>query len=122
VIDDSPEFLSLIVDLVSPPTTVDCFESPDTTVDDIALLSPGLVIVDLKLGDGSGGWQLLLDCCLDQRLAGVPLVLCSADIRGLNEHLDEIARLPNVSVLRKPFTIQEFEQLLAHALAPSAAI
>jgi CheY-like chemotaxis protein len=122
VVDDSPEFLSLVGDLVSPPTTVDCFDSPDTTVDDIALRNPSLVIVDLKLGGGAVGWQLLVDCCQDQRLAGVPLVLCSADVRGLDEHRDEVASLHRVSILRKPFTIEEFEQLLARALPASAAI
>ncbi len=121
VVDDSPEFLSLVNDLVAPPATVECFDSPDTTVDDIAVMHPSLVIIDLKLAGGSDGWQLLQQCCRDERLASVPLVLCSADVRSLSEHADEIAALANVRVLPKPFAIEEFEQLLASAVASSAA-
>lgn len=106
-------------DLIPSPATVEAFDSPDTTVDDIAMVDPSLVIIDLKLGGVADGWELLLGCCEDQRFASVPLVLCSADIRGLEEHNHEIAGLPNVSVLRKPFTIEEFEHLLARTLATS---
>jgi CheY-like chemotaxis protein len=120
VVDDSPEFLSLIRDMVSPPAVVECFDSPDTTVDDVALAAPGLVIVDLKLGGGSSGWELLRACRADPRLEAIPLVLCSADIRGLDERQAEIASM-GVAVLRKPFTLEEFEALLAGALEGSIA-
>ncbi len=116
VVDDSPEFLSLVRDLISDRATVDCFDSPDTLVDDIAMLDPDLVMIDLKLGSSSRGWPLLKACRADRRLAGLTLVICSADVYGIDEHAAEIAAMSDVIVLRKPFELAEFEQAIAPIL------
>jgi DNA-binding response OmpR family regulator len=99
-------------DLVADRAFVDCFDSADTTVDDIAILAPDLVVIDLKLGDTLAGWELLLACRAHPRLGRLPLVICSADSLGLREHDADLAAMPEVHVLQKPFRLSQFEEIL----------
>jgi CheY-like chemotaxis protein len=95
---------------------VECFDSPDTLVDDIALVGPDLVMIDLKLDGTSRGWDLLNECRADPRLVGLSFVICSADVYGIEEHGQEIAAMTDVNVLRKPFDIAEFEDAITPVL------
>jgi CheY-like chemotaxis protein len=116
VVDDSPEFLALVRDLVADRASVECFDSPDTLVDDVARVAPDMIMIDLKLDGAGRGWDLLRECRADPRLAGLTFVICSADVYGIEEHQPEISSMTDVHVLRKPFDIAEFEDAIAPVL------
>ena len=90
-----------------------------TAVDDIAASSPDLIIVDLLLG-GASGWDIVALSRADERLADVPIIICSADVVALRDRQAELERIGNVHVLAKPFGIDQVtalvEQLIGTAV------
>lgn len=122
VVDDSPDFLALMTDLIGSRASVICFNSPETTPDELMLAAPDLLIIDLRLGTPHDGWNLILAARGDERLIGVPLVVCSADLYGVQKHEQELLAMPLVHVLSKPFDLETFESLLTQVLPRSGQV
>ena len=121
VINDNPEFLGLMGDLLEigghDATTL---RGEDVTIEAIAETEPQIVIVDLRLDNAKllgDGWAVVVGCRAHQALSNVPIVLCSADPVYLRERADEIAALADVHPLSKPFSIDDVESLLNGLLA-----
>ena len=59
----------------------------------------------------------------DERLASVPIIVCSADVTALRDRESDLERIGNVRVLAKPFAIDEItelvERLIGRALPAS---
>ena len=121
VINDNPEFLELMSAILDDDAgyAVTLLTGDATTVDDIAASSPDLIIVDLLLG-GASGWDIVALSRADERLAGVPIIICSADVVALRDRQAELERIGNVHVLAKPFGIDQVtalvEQLIGTAV------
>ena len=88
----------------------------------LAASDPDLIVVDLLLG-GASGWEIVTLARADERLASVPIIVCSADVTALNERAGDLERIGNVHVLSKPFSIDEItglvEQLVGRAVPAS---
>jgi DNA-binding response OmpR family regulator len=87
------------------------FDGEKTSVAEIAAADPDLVIVDLLLG-GASGWDIVALTRADERLADRPILVCSADVSALRDKTDELARIGNVHVLEKPFSIDQITELV----------
>lgn len=113
VVNDNPEFLELMADILDGDGgyQVTTFEVPTTSVDDVAASDPELVIVDLLLG-GASGWEIIALSRADDRLSGIPIIVCSADVASLRDRADDFERIGNIHVLAKPFGIDELLQLV----------
>ena len=113
VVNDNPEFLELMADILDGDGgyQVTTFEVPTTSVDDVAASDPVLVIVDLLLG-GASGWEIIALSRADDRLSGIPIIVCSADVASLRDRADDFERIGNIHVLAKPFGIDELLQLV----------
>ena len=115
VINDSPEFLELIADILADeryPTTLIDGEQPDA-LDRIRASDAELLMIDLRMGeDRLHGWDIALDIRQDSHYANVPILLCSADLQGLKDIDAELARTPNVATLVKPFAIGELVEAI----------
>ena len=69
------------------------------------------MIVDLLLG-GASGWEIVTLSRADERLAVVPIMVCSADVTALRDREAELERIGNVHILAKPFAIDEITELV----------
>ena len=117
VVNDNPEFLELMSAILAEDAGYDVtlFNGEETSMDEIAASEPHLLIIDLLLG-GASGWEIVALARADERLASVPVLICSADVTALRERADELERIADLHVLRKPFGVDELTDTVAGLL------
>ena len=122
VINDNPEFLELMGDILGDDSglEVTLHDGDQTGIDVVRDADPDLIIVDLLLG-GASGWEIVTLARADDQLAEVPIVICTADVVQLRRRADELASMSNVHVLQKPFGIDELLSTIDRLLHPEAA-
>ena len=113
VINDDPDFLELMSAILGGDAgyAVTLVKGDQATIAEIADSAPDLLIVDLLLG-GASGWEIVALSRAHERLADVPIVICSADVVALREREAELEQIGNVHVLAKPFGIDEITTLV----------
>lgn len=121
VLNDNPEFLELMTAVLDEDGgyEVKLFGEEATSVDELAASEPDLIIVDLLLG-GSSGWEIVALSRADERLATVPIIVCSADVAALRDRAKELERIGNVHGLAKPFGIDELTELVERLVGRAA--
>jgi CheY-like chemotaxis protein len=114
VVNDNPDFLELMSAILDEDAgyEVTLFDGEDTTIDELAASDPDLLIIDLVMG-GASGWEIVALSRADGRLADRPILVCSADIASLREKAEELARIGDVHVLEKPFSVDEITEVVA---------
>jgi CheY-like chemotaxis protein len=119
VIDDAPDFLALVADVLEGTYEVTTSTGEDLDLEGLVRFDPDLIVLDLRLrdvGEQLTGMELLRLIRAHRILRTVPIVVCSADIAQLTRNRDALARVPRCWVLPKPFSLDEFERMLAEAL------
>ena len=113
VVNDNPDFLELMQAILDEDAgyVVTVFDGEKTSIEEIAESDPDLVIVDLVLG-GASGWEIVVLSRADERLASLPILVCSADVAALREKAEELERIGNVHILEKPFGIDEITDIV----------
>jgi len=113
VVNDNPDFLELMSAILDEDAgyEVSLFAGERTTAAELAASAPDLLIIDLLLG-GVSGWELVVLARADQRLADVPVIVCSADVAELRERAEELKRIGNIHVLEKPFGVDQVTELV----------
>jgi CheY-like chemotaxis protein len=113
VINDNPEFLELMSAILEDDAgyDVELHSGEDLSIERLRRARPDLIIVDLLLG-GASGWEIVSLARSDVELAGVPIVVCSADVAQLRERAGELERIGNMYVLAKPFGIDQLTELV----------
>jgi len=106
--NDNAGFLELMSAILDDDAGYDVtvFSGESTAISDIAAADPALMIVDLLLG-GASGWEIVTLARADDRLADVPIIICSADVIALRDRTAELEHIGNVHLLAKPFGIDE---------------
>jgi CheY-like chemotaxis protein len=122
VINDNPEFLELMGDILGEDSgfAVTLHDGEETGVDAVREADPDLIIVDLLLG-GASGWELVTLSRADPTLAEVPIIVCTADVAQLRRRSGELAAIGNVHVLQKPFGIDDLLGTIDRLLHPETA-
>ena len=117
VINDNPEFLELMSAILDDDAGYDVtlFDGQRSSIAEIAAAQPQLIVIDLLLG-GASGWEIATLARADQRLADVPMIVCSADVTALRDRADELERIGNVHVLAKPFGIDELTEVVVRLI------
>jgi len=110
VVNDNPEFLKLMGELLHQEryavTLVD--GDRDDAVDLIEASQPQALIIDLRLGTAElHGWEVLKALRSHPDLRELPSLICTGDLRGLEQVADQLAGMRRVSTLKKPFDIEE---------------
>ena len=110
VVNDNVEFLRLMGDLLAEEryvvTLVD--GDQDDAFDMIRASQPQALIIDLRLGRAElHGWEILQELRSDPELRELPALICTGDLRGLEQVADRLAGMRRVSTLKKPFDIDE---------------
>jgi CheY-like chemotaxis protein len=121
VINDNADFLELMSAILDDDAgyEVSLFNGQQVAIDALAATAPDLIIVDLLLG-GASGWEIVTLARADERLAAVPVIICSADIAALRERADDLEHVGNVHVLAKPFAIDEITDLVETLIGRAA--
>ena len=115
VVNDTQEILALFRDILeSEGFEVHLYSF---AIDDLAIIKevrPDLVILDLIIGNEDHGWQLLQKMKLDRETATIPVIVCSAAIRLLQELQGRLTE-KHVGVVPKPFDIDDLLRAIDEA-------
>ena len=108
VVNDTPAILDLFRDFLEDEgyrVSTDTFTvAVETKLADVKELKPDLIILDYIIGGEGLGWQLLQLLRMDRDTASIPIIICTAAVRQVEElqgHLQDIG----VAVVLKPFDI-----------------
>jgi two-component system, OmpR family, response regulator VicR len=124
VIDDTQEILDLIQELLEEEGYRVTTSMARLDLDKVKTLAPDVIIQDLLFEQTQElGWKFLTLSQLDPEVARIPLILCTAATRTVNdpemaEHLDRLG----IRVVLKPFNVEELLSVLAETLTAHALI
>jgi DNA-binding response OmpR family regulator len=113
VVNDNAEFLELMSAILDEDAGYDVslFKGEVVEISELAASEPDLIIIDLLLG-GASGWEIVTLARTDERLAAVPIIVCSADVTALRDRAADLERIGNVHMLAKPFAIDDVTELV----------
>lgn len=120
VVNDNPEFLELMQDLLQdatyPATLID--GTRDNALDLVGASIPDVLILDLRMGtDELHGLELLRQMRDRPDLHDIPTIVCTADRWALQKAEPQLAGMDRVRVLPKPFSIDELYRAIDEMLA-----
>jgi DNA-binding NtrC family response regulator len=95
------------------------------TLDALIASRPALLMIDLRLEQPAhdlSGWELIVLASHHRSLAGVPIVVCSADLVEMQRRTSELGESARFELLAKPFDVDAVEQLVERLLARRDAI
>ena len=119
VVNDNPEFLELMADILHderyPVTVID--GDRENAVDLICAAVPAALIIDLRLGDDElHGWDVVQAVRRDPHLRELPTLICTGDTRALSKLQETVADMRRVATITKPFDIDDLVSTLAELL------
>lgn len=119
VIDDAEELRTLFRDILTEEGCRVSLAAAAPNVGEIAALAPDLIVLDLLLGtDEDAAWRLLQQLRRDERLAAVPVIVCSAATQMLARRKASLGALA-AEVVPKPFDLDDLLGAVARCLAPT---
>ena len=123
VVNDSPEFLDMIGDILEDeryPVTLIDGDVPEP-LERIRESRPHLLMIDLRLGsDKLHGWDIVQQVRQDRELAPVPILLCSADVAAMTEIEQLVDDTRRTAMLTKPFRVEDLMETVERLLKEPA--
>lgn len=118
LVDDDPTIIALLRDLLGEEgfRTVALTEGAGAPAT-IARERPDLVVLDLWMERQESGWAIYEALRADAATAGIPVIVCSADVKAIRAHGAEIEARGD-AVIEKPFRIGDLLALVARVLNP----
>jgi len=112
VVNDHPEFLALLSEFLEEEGyEVSALPKHQGAFEQIKASKPDIVICDLIFDNMPMGWALLDMLYLDPETRAIPLILCSAATRQVQEAVPSLAG-KGILWLEKPFELEKLLQLL----------
>jgi CheY-like chemotaxis protein len=124
VVNDNPEFLELVGDLLRDERYVVTLVDGDRAdaVDLIRRSNPSALMIDLRLGSEElHGWEVIKEVRRDPELSELPTLICSGDLRALDRLTDDLASMRRVATLSKPFDIDQLYTSIGDLLEGATA-
>jgi CheY-like chemotaxis protein len=116
VINDTQEVLEVMRELLEEEGyQVSLYSAAIRDLDKIREIGPDLLILDHMIGDEEYGWQLVQKLRLDRDLAVLPVIVCTAAARMVEE-LEGHLKAKSVTVVLKPFDIDDLLKAVSVAL------
>ena len=113
VVNDYPEFLTLLVDFLSEEGyEVTAIPKHQGAFEQIKSSKPDVVICDLIFDNMPLGWALLDMLYLDPETRDIPIILCTAATRAVQEATASFAG-KGILWLEKPFELEALLDILA---------
>lgn len=107
VVNDTQEILDLFRDILEEEGyRVALYSYAIHDLAEIKRIDPDLIILDFIIGGEDTGWQLLQKLKMDRQTMALPIIVCTAAIRLVQE-LEGHLRAKNVTVIVKPFDIDD---------------
>lgn len=89
---------------------------PILKVSEVENIRPDLIILDIVFGDNKSGWQMLQMLKMQRATANIPIVVCTAALREVQEQEGYLVS-QGVRVIYKPFDIEELFTMINQAMA-----
>ena len=124
IINDTQEILDLMAELLADDGYRVTTSLALLDMSKVKTLAPDIIVQDLLFeGTQELGWKFLTLVRLDPELARIPLILCTAAVRTINdpEMAEQLDRL-GVRVVLKPFLIEDLLSAITGALTAQALI
>lgn len=113
VVNDHPEFLDLLADFLGEEGyTVTTLPKHQGAFEQIKASQPSVVICDLMFDNYPAGWALIDMLYLDPETRPIPIILCSAATKYVQEITPSLAG-KGILWLEKPFELEKLLTLLA---------
>jgi CheY-like chemotaxis protein len=116
VINHAPEILAVMRELLEGAGhQVTTLPSAEEDLDRIVELAPDLIVIDYMWSSSGNEWTLLNLLTMDPRTHMIPVIVCTAAIRHVEEmrgHLESIG----VRVVHKPFNINDLLAVIVTTL------
>lgn len=105
VVDDEAAIVELLCELLQEAgyRTI-YFRDVGAARASIARAQPDLVILDIRIGHGTDGWDLLRELRESPATGRIPVMVSTADAHFVRQHEEALLRY-GVDVLAKPFDI-----------------
>jgi len=91
-------------------------------LDRIREVKPDLIVLDFLMGDREPlGWQLLQKLKMDRRLDAIPVIVCTAAVKAVEEQQGYLTE-QGVVVVLKPFNVDQLEDAVRRVttMSPTA--
>jgi CheY-like chemotaxis protein len=112
VVNDHPEFLALLAEFLDEEGyEVSALPKHQGAFDQIKESKPDVVICDLIFDNIPMGWALLDMLYLDPETRIIPVILCSAATRQIQDAVPSLAG-KGIMWLEKPFELEKLLELL----------
>jgi CheY-like chemotaxis protein len=124
IVNDTQEILDLMAELLEEEGYRVATSLALLDISKAKALAPDIIVQDLLFeGTQELGWKFLTLVRLDPVLARIPLILCTAAVRTINdpEMAEQLDRL-GVRVVLKPFLIEDLLGAITGALTAQALI
>ena len=124
VVNDTQEILDLMQELLEDEGYRVTTSLALLDIDKVKGLAPDIIVQDLLFeGIQELGWKFLTLARLDPVLARIPLVLCTAAVRTVNDpEMAEQLDRQGIRVVLKPFTIEDLLTTLNEVRAAQSLI
>jgi two-component system, OmpR family, response regulator VicR len=124
VINDTQEILDLMQELLEDEGYRVTTSLALLDIGRVKALAPNIIVQDLLFeGTQELGWKFLTLVRLDPELARVPVVLCTAAVRTVNDpEMAEQLDRKGIRVVLKPFTIEDLLTTLSEVLTAQSLI
>ena len=115
VVNDHPEFLALLADFLGEEG-YDVLTLPkhQGAFEQIKNSKPSIIVCDLMFDNLPAGWALLDMLYLDPETRSIPVILCSAATKQVQEAAASFAG-KGIAWLEKPFELEKLLELLEGA-------
>ena len=122
VINNDPVFLALMRELLTlEGYETHAFHEGSADYSAVRELAPDAIILDIRLEHPAAGFELLDLVRRDPATARMPIIVCSADVRALQERALYL-QSQRCQVLPKPFDLDTLLDMLRRALGPTVGI
>lgn len=116
VVNDTQEILDMFRDLLEyEGYEVVLYSYAIQDMDEIARHQPDLIILDYVFGAEVSGWQLLQKLKMRRDTAEIPVVICSAAKRQIEEIEGHLVAM-GVGIVLKPFNIDDLLKTVSKTL------
>lgn len=116
VINDTQEILELFRDILTDEGyKVDIYSYGIRDIAEVLRVQPDLIILDYLIGAEQVGWQLLQKLKMTRATAKIPVIVCTAAVKQVQE-IEGWLIAKGIAVVPKPFDIDDLLGAVKKAL------
>jgi DNA-binding response OmpR family regulator len=117
VVDDDATFVDLLAYIFGERgwDTISLHQHQDAFIE-LSAQQPDLIVLDLHMGSGHSGWDILTLLEGDPRTFHIPVIICSAATEEIRDRQDWL-RERGIPTIPKPFELEDLLRLAEDALS-----